>query len=129
MSFGRNMKILRNISKLVIGLSALVVPALGIFIAAAYTSSTEPVGLVFFSAILAITLGLAAYLSWACVRYGSMSVKVAASLPAIPFAVLVILTFPALILGSFLPLLLWCIPLVLALVIGRRAARLAHEQR
>jgi hypothetical protein len=120
------MKILRSISKLAIGVSALVIPVLGVFISAAYTSSTEPIGFVIFSAILAITVGLAASLSWACVRYGGMSVKVAASLPAIPFAVLVALTLPALILGSFLPVLLWCIPLVLALVLGRRAAQFAQ---
>ena len=116
------MKIQRCITKLGIGVCALVIPALGILIAVGYTWSVELAGLAFFSVVLAATLGAAAFLSWACVRHGGMSVKTASILPAVPFAVIVASVLPALALGFFGPVLLWSLPFVLALILGRRAA-------
>ena len=120
------MKNNQNSAKLIIGIFALVIPSLGISIALGYTLSTELMGLLFFSAILAVTLGIGASLSWIAVRYGHMSVKGAVILPSVPFAVMVLTVLPSLFLGFIGPVLLWGIPLILALILGNRAAQSAY---
>jgi len=118
---------LRWISRLALGLCAVVIPGLGISIALVFTLSGEMIAYVVVLAMLAINLGVAAWLSWACVRYGRMSQNVAASLPALPFAAMVLLSTPALFFGSFLPALFWLVPFLVALATGWRAARFAKE--
>jgi hypothetical protein len=122
------MKIHQYLAKLIIGIFALVIPSLGIFVALGYTLSPELTGLFFFSAILAVTLGLGVFLSWFSVRYGNMSVKAAAILTSTPFAVMVVIALPALFLGFIDPVLLWGIPLALAFILGKRSAQSAYFQ-
>ena len=89
------------VTKLSLGACAFVAPSIGILISAGFTWSTELVGLAFFTLVMATTLAITAYLSWACVRHGGMSAKLAAAIPAIPFAFMVTVTLPALFLGVF----------------------------
>jgi uncharacterized membrane protein len=123
-----NMNFWQHLFRFAIGICALAIPSLGIFVASGYTLSSELIGLIFFSAILAITIGLAGILAWFSVRYGHMSVKAAAILPSIPFAVIVVILLPALFLGFVGSVLLWAIPLVLAFTVARRAGLLAQNQ-
>jgi hypothetical protein len=124
----RNMNAAQLVTKLSLGACAFVAPSLGIFIAAGFTWSTDLFGLAFFALVVAATLAIAAYLSWACVRHGGMSVKLAAAIPAIPFAFMVALTLPALFIGFLGPLFLWGLPLALVLIVGRRVGLHAQSQ-
>jgi hypothetical protein len=116
------MKTVHPVTKLAIGAGAWVTPSLGIIIAVGYTWSTEFVGFACFVLILAATIGLSAYLSGACVRYGGIAVMWATAIPTVPFAFMVAATLPALLFGSFGSLLLWGIPLILAVTICKRVA-------
>lgn len=116
------------VTKLSLGACAFVAPSIGILISAGFTWSTELVGLAFFTLVMATTLAITAYLSWACVRHGGMSAKLAAAIPAIPFAFMVAVTLPALFLGFLGPLLLWGLPLALVLIVGRRVGLHAQSQ-
>jgi hypothetical protein len=115
-------------TKLSLGACAFVAPLLGIFISASLTWSAELIGLVFFALVIATTIVISASLSWACVRHGGMSVNLAAIIPAIPFAVMVAVTLPALFLGFFGSSLLWGLPLVIVLVACRRVGLHAQAQ-
>lgn len=116
------------VTKLSLGACSFVAPSIGILISAGFTWSTELVGLAFFTLVMATTLAITAYLSWACVRHGGMSAKLAAAIPAIPFAFMVAVSLPALFLGFLGPLLLWGLPLAFVLIVGRRVGLHAQAQ-
>ena len=115
---------LRWISRLALGSCAVLIPVLGISIALLFTLSGEMIAYVVVLAMLAINLGVAAWLSWACVRYGRMSHQVATSLTALPFVAMAILR--AFFVGP-LPVLFWLVLMLVAMATGWRAARSAKS--
>jgi len=116
------MNLSRHLIGIALAICSLIISALGVFVAAGFTWSDSLVGLIPFSIVLLITIVVGGCFSRYAVRFGGVSPKVAGTLPAIPFVFLTVWSFPALILGSVGPVLLWSIPLTLALLVGRRFA-------
>ena len=122
------MRAVHAIGRCVLGLAAVLVPAGALFVTMGYTGSTSVEGLLPYAAVLLFVLAIVGAFAWACVRWGEFPPKLAIALTTFPFLLLTLLmmgiTFAA---KTVLPLLFWAVQLALAIVVARKATRLARQ--